>query len=248
MFAWLRRTAACPVDDETRAWLERRMGWLTDQFGVERLRSARVVLPTPAFSPDPYDATEDDARVLLDRVCGYLGLDPATVELSLYVDRPEFDGEWRHGTAGLYHEDGGRFHVWVEVQHLDDPLAMVATMAHELAHVHLLGHGRLTADVEDHEPLTDLLTVFLGMGVCTANAVIREHNWNAGNVSGWRMGRQGYLTMPMYGYALALFARARGERRPPWARELRLDVRTAFQRGARFLAARDESTTSAGDG
>jgi hypothetical protein len=50
----------------------------------------------------------------------------------------------------------------VEAANLDDPLAMVATAAHELGHVRRLGHGWLSDEAADHEPLTDLLTVFLG--------------------------------------------------------------------------------------
>ncbi len=86
---------------------------------------------------------------------------------------------------------------------------MVATLAHELGHIHLLGHGRISDDVEDHEPLTDLLTVFFGMGIFTANAVMYEQYWENGVLSGWSMGRRGYLGMPVYGYALARFARLR---------------------------------------
>jgi hypothetical protein len=112
---------------------------------------------------------------------------------------------------------------------------MVGTMAHELGHVHLLGHRRIGDDVEDHEPLTDLLTVFFGLGVFTANSVIREKYWVEGQTSGWRMSRQGYLAMPMYGYAFARFARSRGEDGSAWTRELRLDVRSAFKKALRFL-------------
>lgn len=184
---------------------------------------------------------------MLDRACGYMGIDPATVELSLYQDRnPVHEGRWRQGTAGLYHPDGDKFRVWVEVANLDDPLGMVGTMAHELGHVHLLGHGRLTDEAEDHEPLTDLLTVYLGMGAFTANSVIRENYWHRGAYSGWSMGRRGYLTMPMFGYAFALFARARGEERPAWARELRLDVRSAFKQAVRFLSEAGSAPPSAG--
>jgi hypothetical protein len=242
MFGWLRSKAECPVDPQAKEWIERRMLWLADAFGWERMRSARVILPTPEFFPDPYSGSDEDARGMLDRVCGYMGIDPGTVELSIYEDRnPVFEGEWRQGTAGLYHEEEGRFRVWVEVANLDDPLALVGTLAHELGHVHMLGHGRVSDEEEDHEPLTDLLTVFLGLGVFTANSVIHENYWHEGQVSGWSMGRRGYLTMPMYGYAFALFARARGEDHPRWARELRLDVRSAFKQGARFLAEAGEA-------
>jgi hypothetical protein len=101
--------------------------------------------------------------------------------------------------------------------------------------VHLLGHGRISVDTEDHEPLTDLLTVFFGLGVFTANSVIRETSWHAGQLSGWSIGRRGYLGMPVYGYAFARFARARGEDGSDWSRELRPDVRSAFKQAMRFL-------------
>jgi hypothetical protein len=76
----------------------------------------------------------------------------------------------------------------------------------------------------------------MGLGVITANATIREAYWTAGNVSGWQLGRQGYLTQPMYGYALALFARARGEAKPAWLGHLRPDVRVPCKQAIRYLA------------
>ena len=63
-----------------------------------------------------------------------------------------------------------------------------------------------------------------------------ESSWFAGNVSGWSMSRRGYLGMIEYGYAFANFARDRGEDGSACSRELRRDVRTAFQRAMRFLS------------
>jgi uncharacterized protein YjbI with pentapeptide repeats len=228
--------ASCPVEPESRAWLDQRLEWLVKQFGLARLRSAQVVLPTPEFFPDAYSSSEADVRVMLNRVCVYMDLDPGTVDLHFYQDRnPLHEGEFRRGTAGLYEAVGGKHRVWIEASKVHDPLALVATLAHELGHVHLLGHGRISPEAEDHELLTDLLTVFLGLGVITANAVIRESYWNAGHVGGWSISRQGYLTMPMYGYALAWFTRARDEDKPSWVKHLRADVRSAFKQSCRFL-------------
>jgi hypothetical protein len=182
---------------------------------------------------------------MLNRVCGYMGLNPGCVEMSLYDDQaplsghPMLGGQWHAGTAGLYQPEGGKFRIWVEATNLDDPLGMVATMAHELGHVHLLGHGRISPDAEDHEPLTDLLTVFLGLGVITANSVIREQSWQDGPYAGWKIGRRGYLSMSIFGYALALFARSRGEDGYDWKGELRPDVRSAFKQSLQFLAVED---------
>jgi hypothetical protein len=247
MFGWFRASAQCPVEPEVKDWMERRMLWLAQQFGWDRLRSVKVILPTPEFFPDPYHGSAEDATVILDRVCGYMGVDPQSIELALYEDRnPVHDEHGRQGTAGLYEGGQDHYRVWVEVGNLDDPLALVATMAHELGHVHLLGRGRLTHEDKDHERVTDLLTVFLGMGVFSANSVIRENYWTSGGWSGWNIGRQGYLTMPMFGYALSLFAWARQEDHPAWAKELRPDVRSPFDQGLRFLQQTNNSIFMAG--
>lgn len=233
-----RLKTACPIGPDERQWIDWRMHWLTQEFGSERLRKSEVVLPTPQFFPDTYEATPEDVRGLLDRMCFYVGVDPATVEVSVYQHANLVrDGDWQRGADGLYVEADGVFHVAIEERTVNDPLALVATMAHELGHVLLLGHGRLPPDTEDHEPLTDLLTVFLGLGVITANAVIREEYRDVGHWARWSMKRSGYLTMPQYGYALAWFARARGEQHPDWAGALRLDVRTAFAQASAVLDA-----------
>jgi hypothetical protein len=74
---------------------------------------------------------------------------------------------------------------------------------------------------EIKSPLTDLLAVYSGLGVFMANNAIREVNWRSASWSGWSLGRQGYMTMPEYASALALYSLARGEQRPHWARYLR---------------------------
>jgi hypothetical protein len=240
---WLRPAPKCPVEPEMRAWIDSRWKWLEEQFGVAFLRGRDVILPSPDYFPEPYEGSEDDIRRMIERVCEYMSIDPETIEISFYddsdpiADHPMFAGAMRPGTAGLYHADGGKYRIWLEVGGLEDPLGLVATMAHELSHVHLLGHGRIPDETEDHEPLTDLLTVFMGLGVFTANSVIREKHWNEGQYSGWQMSRKGYLGMREFGYAFACFARSRGEESPNWARELRPDVRAAFHDASRVLAA-----------
>lgn len=233
MFSWFRSQPECPIEPEMRDWINTRWAWLEEQFGTERLCATQVILPNSDFFPDPYHGTKKDAEALFKRVCGYMELDHADMRLSFYEERKQ------PGTAGLYRAEGKRFHIEIEITNLHDPLAMVATMAHELGHVHLLGQRRLPEDADDHEPLTDLLTVYLGMGVFTANSVIRENYWHAGQISGWSIGRRGYLTMVDYGYAFARFSRARHDDGKTWVRELRLDVRTAYKQAMRYLAAID---------
>src|SRR5262245_54824118 len=89
MFGWSR--TRCPVDPPDKVWIELRMTWLAHVLGIERSRDAQVVLPTPEFFPDPYDGEEENVRPLLDRVCGYMGVDPSRFDLAFFDERPEFE-------------------------------------------------------------------------------------------------------------------------------------------------------------
>jgi hypothetical protein len=241
---WLR--PRCPVDVAQQQWIESRWQWLATEFGGSILREGPVVLPTVEYFPDPYRGTEDDARTVFERVCGYMRVDPGRIHLGFYSEAGPDLGEefrvegYRTGTAGL-HRAGDEPQIWIESSRLDDPAGLVSTMAHELGHVHLISDGRVARDTEDHEPLTDLLTVYFGLGVIRANSYLREKRKAGLKYTTWSLSRTGYLLAPAYAYALALFARDCDETHPAWARELRPDVRQPFTQGLRFLRKRESS-------
>ena len=228
----------CPVEAEDKAWIEDSMLWLTEEFGADKLRNTPVILPTSEFFPDQFSGDEDDLPALLNRVCGYMEVDPGQVELKLFTDtrvaasRDLPDLEYSHrGLAGHYRKRRGKFVVSLESSQVNNPAVLIATIAHELGHVRLLGEDRLDPDYEDHEPLTDLLTVVLGMGVFTGNAVF---SFTQGTEV-WRTERRGYLTEEMFGYALAAFAWMRGETKPEWARHLEGSVSSYFKSAQKYL-------------
>jgi hypothetical protein len=244
MLNWFRSKPTCPVDDRTRDWVHERWAWLCDTFGRDRLRDVPAITPHPTFFPDEYNPNDfQTLRALFDRVCQYMGLPPDRFNFAVYSVEPEV---WYpvavfmpdlEGTAGVYLPDPTKATILVEERNLDDPIRLIAIMAHELAHEHLIGHGRISGTEEDHELLTDLLAVFLGFGVILANGSLKEIAWTEGQVSGWSATRQGYLDLRTYGYALALFARMRVDSQPAWATELRADVSDAMWKGVRYLAA-----------
>lgn len=221
-------------------WIESRWQWLVDTFGSDRIRSLPVILPTPEYFPDAYSETEDCARQMLNRIGHYMGVAEGRVELMVYFEQGNVLGiHGFSGTDGLYWDDQGRETIAVEISNLKNPGNLAAVLAHELGHVLLLGDKLIDAETEDHEPLTDLLTVCLGMGVITSNAAIVEYNDNTALTIRWVHSRRGYLSMPMYGYALACFAETRHEVRPAWEKSLRPDLRWYFQNAVRFRAKKD---------
>jgi hypothetical protein len=232
MFGWF--SAKCPVDTYEKTWTEWRMRWLADQFGIDRLLQAEVILPTDQFFPDPYRGAVEDVQRLLDRLCGYLTIDPQKIQLEVCADVQ------LAGAAGHYGR-GEQTVIRIAESQLTDPMQLVATLAHELAHEMLLGGGLLTASVTDHEWVTDLLPVFLGVGVFAANATISENCGQAGLWSWWTMGRHGYLPARVFGYAFALFALMRGEQDVAWAQHLRLDAFAALREGLAYLRKTNDS-------
>jgi hypothetical protein len=184
--------------------------------------------------PDPYNETLADVRKIFDRVCGYMKL-PAN-----RFDVEVVPGDSIPGAAGVY-RGGDRPKVLLASSQLSDLERLVATIAHELAHDILLGGGLITEREEDHEPLTDLVPVFLGLGLFTANAPVRERSHSDNSLHYFRINKQGYLPSRMIGYAMALFAYARGELKPTWARYLRPDAAQPFKGGLRYLLATGDS-------
>ena len=217
MFGWLKDQSRCPVNPNVQAWLEGRAAWISQEFGIERLLD-ELVLPNDDFFPDQYDGTEDHVRRLFGQVCEYMGVDSSRVDLRFYKvgDRralTPLDG-WAW-TVGLYQDKDGRAVVQIEESQFDEPLSLVATFAHELAHLLLLGEHRLKADEEDGERVTDLLAVFLGFGVFMANSASHT-NVFLGLVEGHERSRVGYLSDTELAYALAIVAWLHYEGKPEW--------------------------------
>ena len=230
----------CPISRKDAEWIETRWKWLVGKIGPERVRSNPVVLPTPEYFPDKYSGTVECARKMFHRIAAYMGVPAGAVELSFYYEQENTAGIHGHrGTAGLYWDVEGQQKIGVAVSNLKEPVALAAVLAHELGHVCLLGNKLVTSEVQDHEPLTDLLTVCLGLGVMTSNAVIHEHSESTALTNRWEISRRGYLSMSMYGYALACFAETRGEEEPSWLKNLRPDVRWSFQNAVRYRASGD---------
>ena len=175
MFGWFR--AKCPVDMAAKTWIEQRLQWLDGQFPQSAFNDKPMVLPTAQFFPDPYDGSEaGSAGAMLDRVCDYMGVAPGLVELELAADSGKNlwlvneSGQYLPPhPAGTYSEGREKFRIRVHEAGLDNAVGLVGTMAHELAHVLLLGESRISHDAYDNELLTDLTVVFHGLGIFLAN-------------------------------------------------------------------------------
>lgn len=218
---------------QNQLWLNQRVGWIIQEFGHEHIRRVQCILPTSTRLAEYRGGTDEEVIEYFGKIARDIGLDPNKIDFSIQDHLETDDG----GVAlGLYGEpEDGRFSIDILARELSHPWRLVSTLVHELCHVHLLGHRRIDCEAHDHEPLTDLLCVFMGYGIICANTVIQDDVLGAGAHRQWYSGRRGYMSMAMYGYALALFAQLRNDDCKSWLRHMRADVRDAFNHSLRFF-------------
>jgi hypothetical protein len=245
MLSWLF-PPSCPCDVAAKAWVEERLQWLCEEFSDSAFAGRELVLPTPEFFPDPYDGSKRSVRILLDRVCQYMDVVPDLVALKFVADAGKIwlvneSGDYLPHAAGTYEESQRKFVIRIDKSGLGEPMELVGTMAHELAHVRLLGESRIMGDVYDNELLTDLTVVVFGLGIFLANT---PRNWDSQYTKwpGTDLHKPEYMTPPMFGHALAHLAWFRGEEKPAWARYLHLNARPDFKQALRYLWKTGDST------
>lgn len=231
------RSDGCPVTEQEQAWIEESMLWFTTQFGYDPVQRP-TILPTPAFFPLPYAGSDDDIKALVRTVCPMMGLQPDRITVRL-VGEPAADPEAHkyvvHSesfAAGVFEqgEDGSRI-IDLDRASAADQGRMTAVIAHELGHARLNGEGRIEPGRADMEALTDLSTVFFGLGIFNANAA----RTTKPNASGYSVQRLGYLDQRMFGYALACYTRMRNDPAPKWGSYLTAPPREYMNRGLTYL-------------
>lgn len=232
---------SCPVEDDTAGWLEENFQWLCENLGADSLRAQTVIEPTDHFFPLPLNSGENAARTF-ERICGWMGVKADTVDLEFVDGDSTKDAivekltQWRSNAPAGTWDNEAAHRIRINRDTFEDPMHFVAVAAHELGHQILLGGGLLTGDEEDHEPLTDLVTVCKGFGIFGANSCIHFGQYDGLGKTGHEWATRGYLGIAQWAYALALFARARGESKPAWRKHLRPDARDLFDKSAKWLA------------
>lgn len=244
-FPLTEKREGCPVLEQNRLWLEEGLLLLSGFFGPESIRGRQVLIPHHRHFPIRYDGSERTAYETAEIVARQMEIPFDNIGLEFYSGRVQ---EMRTGgnfgdriflemeedqsdSAGLYEGMGtdGKYRIHLSNERLSQPESLVAVLAHEMAHIKLLGEDRMT---KNNEYLTDLTTVFFGLGIFNANVAFQTYK--GFDVYGWQ--KLGYLNQMQWAYALALFARMRGEQSPAWAEHLTPNVKSDFRKGQAFIA------------
>ena len=234
----------CPIDRETRIWMEGAFLWLVKQFSEETILNKTILIPNTTNFPISYDGSVESLKLTSAIVANQMEININSIDLKLYDDNirevnrgmgvgifTEVDKENGESlSAGFYggKNSDSRYEIYIERSLLLDPENLVATLAHEFSHIKLLGENRIETNYED---LTDLTTVFFGLGIFNANACFKQKQ----DFSGWSHKSLGYLKQQEWGYALALYAYFREEKVFDWINYLSPNIRSDFKKSMEYI-------------
>lgn len=239
------------VTPEDKKWIEDAFIWFEEQYGRDYLKSLRIIEPTKEFFDHQFTGTESDAEFALKKITEYMDIKGANIELYYFSEAPmEFEDEGIIATQnpeeaetkdnyalGKYSEDGlNKFEIGLELSQLKNPQSMIATLAHELSHMILLGEGRID---ENDEELTDLNCIALGFGIFTGNSVFSFQQWQGSSHQGWQANRQGYIPEEVAAYAIALF-KCYQNNNSDWHQHLNKSMSKLYKKNLTYLQSTKE--------
>ncbi|QCK86835.1 hypothetical protein E8L99_14265 [Phreatobacter aquaticus] len=204
------------IDDTTVEWQLQAFEWLINRL-CDGAGIAGTSLVVPGRSHFIADGEQGHALALrlFEQVKAYVRVDDTTVIHLL--QQPERRGSIVNERTALVHQaaeplgtclanDEGDWEISYDPALLSDREGLIATLAHEVAHVLVPMSDDLPVEPEEYEFLTDLCVAFLGFGVFLSNG--RSERITDGEWSWWRGG--GYLPINDCLMATALFIDIKG--------------------------------------
>lgn len=210
-----------PITEDDKIWVEENLNWLRTEFGEELFLEIRTVTPTLEFYNRNFDTTEMDAEFILERTMELMNINDINIKLEFFSDGivemedgkilstpADIDGNWESAT-GTYELNEKEVIISIENQQLKDPVSLIATISHELAHYILLGENRIE---ENDEYLTDLTAISYGFGIFIGNSRFKFSQFTNNEEFGWQSSSQGYLPEQIIAYSMAWLSIERNEK------------------------------------
>lgn len=224
---------------ETWKWL------LEEKGGVDDLNRAPLVLPTRDYFPPTEAQGHARAEHVFDAVKVQAGMSEWPCHLVPQHDHGDLSVNpvtalkiVRGAPAGTYRREGNAAEITYDPGLLNDPWALVATLAHELSHYYLDNYRKMPpGGPYKMEPTTDLGVVYLGFGLFAANTAFRFTQHQDFQSQGWQYRRLGYLKEREWVFALAIFLSLRGADAAAVMPHLKPHLVSQLKRTLRYLAA-----------
>jgi hypothetical protein len=253
MFGLFKRKPV--LDQDSAQWIFAAFEWAINSFGSDFFREDTVLVRPvnehfPNLQADPGKLAENLFEIvrtfagMQDWPCELVAQDP---DPEAHVGRHIFIEGIPRGPAGTFRlaiAEGAEKHralITYNPKHLNDPGALVATFAHELAHY--LAHSVREKppggdDLEEYA--TDLLAVFMGFGIFQANTAFTFRQFQTSGSQGWSWQRQGYMSQYELVYALAIFSHLKALTRRDVEPFLKNSLVPFYRKALKEIASREE--------
>lgn len=232
-----------PITIEDKIWIDNDLNWLKTEFGENHFMEIKTITPTKNFYNRTFDGTEKDAEFILERTMNLMHIKDVNIKLDFFSDSPihmsdgsilstpaDIDGRW-NSASGTYQQKEKETIISIETRQLKDPISLIATISHELAHQILLGENRIE---ENDEFLTDLTAITYGFGIFIANSRFKFSSFNTNSGFGWQSSSQGYLPEQIIAYAMASLSIQRNEK-TDYSKFLKKSIKKYFDQSYKWL-------------
>lgn len=226
------------VNEYRRKHLELSFLFLLETFGKQNLINRKVMTPTWECFPFKFEGEEQQVKKLTNLLAKIMEIDPDKINLDFYGTKvkemgSEFLGEDSDSknAAGLFMHlnENGKYDIALSYSVLKNPDSLIATIAHEMSHIKLLGEGKIP---HNNEELTDITPLIFGLGIFNANASFQFRT----NSEGWAYSNIGYLSQMDWSYLLALYAHIRNEENPAWLPFVNSNIQKDTKRAIEFIS------------
>jgi hypothetical protein len=238
------RKAKSPISEEDEDWIVASYHWFEQAFGFS-LNESEIYLPTKQFIDFEFTGTEEDAVNTIGLVAEKMNIDASSIEYYFFEEFQPIDftdeGVYANYEEGTKLVDGeyskvvdGLYQIGIEKSLLKRPEKLIAIIAHELAHIKLLGEEKLE---HNDEPLTDLSASLFGFVIFLANnSISKMDTWSGNSHTGWRInGAGGYLHYKVYGFLIAFWMSERKEKNPDWFKFLDNEILSVVKKSLNYL-------------
>ncbi len=246
--AWFIKRGRPFLEPELEAWHFQTWRWLIAGLGgLDSLRGTALVLPTRAFFPPADDQGQGVVAHVFDRVKYLAGMGDVACDLVAQPAQPELrvaehvSLHRQHAApAGTFGLQGNTPTITYDPDLENDPIKLVAVLAHELAHLRLAHFAQpLPGGRDANERATDLGTVALGFAVFGANCAFGFERFQDPITQGWRSARLGYLDEREWAFGLAVWLSLTGRDIAPAERYLKAHLVADVKSAQRSLKGRD---------
>lgn len=245
---WSKKITS-PITEDDRNWLVESLLWYEQLLGKEFLIDQKNLTPTKGDFNRSFNGSERDARYVLRKLSSHMGIDINRLNLVIYSETTPVElsqgiyterGDYTPCLGRYMEHSNGLIDIMVEESILLNPISLIATIAHELMHVKLLGDDVLD---ENDEYLTDLRVIVYGLGIFNANTSITQMNtWSNTTHSGWKIsGGEGYLHYKVQAFALALLSNYRKDEDQEWLQYMNKEIRKIYKLSLRYIKENEES-------